>query len=134
MSNIQESLFFSPKGAKNGQNWQNENFPKKWVGVNLYPLMVSNLMQNIKKIKWVNLEQYTKKLILSNCPPTFAPFCPLSGQKGIFIEKWQHLKRLMVFYLHAKKYEKQLNGSKDIVIWKIERSDWSRAFAYKSRE
>ena len=59
--------------------------------------------------------------------PTFAPFCPFLGEKGIFLEKWQHhLKRLMVFYLHAKKYKKRLNGSKVRVIWKIERSDWSR--------
>ena len=40
----------------------------------------------------------------------------------------------MVFYLHAKNYKKRWNGSKDIVISKIEQSDWSRAFAHKSRE
>ena len=33
---------------KNGENQQNENFPKKEVGVNVYPLMVSNFMQNIR--------------------------------------------------------------------------------------
>ena len=72
------------------------------------------------------------------CPtalPTFAPFYPFSGQKGILTEKWQyHLKCLMVVYLYAKNYKKQLNGSKDILVWKIERSDWSTAFTDKSQE
>ena len=45
-----------------------------------------------------------------------------------------YCKRLMIFYLYAKNYKKRLNCSKDIVIWKIERSDWSRAFMNKSRE
>ena len=81
------------------------------------------------------LSNIQKSWFCPTAPPTFAPFCTFSGQKGIFPEKWQqHLKRLMVFYLHAKKYKKWLNGSKDIVIWKIEQSDWSRAFAQKSWE
>ena len=70
------------------------------------------------------------------CPtalPTFAHFCPFWGQQGIFIQKWHHhLKRLMVFYIYAKKYKKRLNSSKDIVIWRIEQSDCSRAFVNKS--
>ena len=62
-------------------------------------------------------------------------FCPFQGQISIFPEKWHHhLKRLMVFYLYAKNNKKRLNGSKDIVIWKIEQSDWPRAFMNKSRE
>ena len=40
----------------------------------------------------------------------------------------------MVFYLYAKKYNKWMNGSKDAVIGKMERSDWSRAFGHKSQE
>ena len=40
----------------------------------------------------------------------------------------------MVFYHYAKKYKKPLNGSKDIVILKIKRSDWLRALDHKSRE
>ena len=69
---------------------------------------------------------------MSNCSTHFAPFW---GQIDIFPEKRQHhLKRLMVFYLYAKKYKKRLNGSKDIVIWKIEQSDWSIAFTHKSQE
>ena len=35
---------------------------------------------------------------------------------------------LMVLYQHAKNYQKRWSGSEDIQIWKIERSDWSRAF------
>ena len=73
----------------------------------LYHLMHSNFIQNIKKIQWANFEQYTKKLICLTAPSTFAPVCPFWGQIGIFPEKSQHhLKRLMVFYLYAKKYKK----------------------------
>ena len=62
-------------------------------------------------------------------------FLPLFGPNRHFPEKWyHHLKRLMVIHLYAKKYKKRLNGSKDIAIWKIEWSDWSRAFTYKSQE
>ena len=71
------------------------------------------------------------------CPTALPTFAPFLGQTGIFAEKSQyHLKRLMVFYLYAKKYKKRLNWSKDITlfIWKIERSDWSRAFTHKSQE
>ena len=76
-----------------------------------------------------------KSWFLPTAPPTFAPFCPFSGQKRIFIEKWHHhLKRLIVLYLYAKNYKKRLNGSKDIVIWKIKWSDWSRAFCPKFPE
>ena len=39
-----------------------------------------------------------------------------------------------ILSLCKKNYKKRLNGSKDIVIWKIERSDWSRAFTHKSQE
>ena len=57
---------------------------------------------------------YKKVYFFPTAPPTFAPFCTFSGQKGIFTEKWQqHLQRLMVFYLYAKKYKKWLNDSKD---------------------
>ena len=134
-SNIQERLFFSQKLPKITKICKTRIFLKKGFRVNLYPLMVSNFMQNIKKIYWANIEQYTKKWILSNCSAHFCAFLPFFGAKSIFTEKWQyHLKRLMVLYLHAKNYKKRLNGSKVIVIWKIERSDWSRAFAYKSRE
>ena len=132
MSNIQESLFFSQKWPKMDKICKTSIFIKKGFRVNLYPLMVSNFMQNIKKI---NFEQYTKKVDFSNCSAHFWPFLPFFVEKCIFPEKWQqHLQRLMVFYLYAKKYKKQMNGSKDIVIWKIERSDWSRAFGHKSRE
>ena len=76
-----------------------------------------------------------KSWFCPTAPPTFAHFCPFLGQIGIFLEKWHHhLKRLMVLYLYAKKYKKRLNGSKDIVIWKIEWSDWSRAFKNISQE
>ena len=85
-------------------------FLKKGFRVKLYPLLVSNLMQNIKQMYWANLEQYIKKLFFPTALPTFAPFCPFLGEKCIFSEKWQ---RLMVFYLYAKKYKKRLNGSKD---------------------
>ena len=99
------------------------------------PLMVSNFMQNIKKIKWANFQQYTKKLILSICSAHFCSFLPSFGETGIFPEKWwHHLKRLMVFYLYAKNYKKQLNGSKDIAIWEIKWYDWSRAFTSRERE
>ena len=68
---------------------------------------------------------YKKADFFPTAPPTFGPKSP----------KWQnHCKHLMVFHLDAKKYKKLLNGSKDIVIWKIEWSDWSRAFAHKFRE
>ena len=73
-----------------------------------------------------------KKVDFVQLLPPFWAFLDLFPH---FSEKWQHLlKRLMVFHLHAKKYKKRLNGSKDIVIWKIKQSDWSRAFAHKSRE
>ena len=64
--------------------------------------------------------------------------CPLLllfaffGAKRHFYRKMT--KCLMVFYLHAKNYKKRLNGSNVRVIWKIERSDWSRAFTHKYRE
>ena len=67
----------------------------------------------------------------------FCSFLPpfFWGKQTFFEKKWQHhLKRVMVFYLYAKKYKKWLNGSKDIAIWEIERSDWVRAFRHKSRE
>jgi len=81
-----------------------------------------------------------KKVDFPNCPAHFCSFLPFLGANVHFsIKVTNHLKTSygilsMVFYLHAKKYKKRLNGSKDIVIWKIERSDWSRAFAPKSRE
>ena len=57
------------------------------------------------------------------------------GQMRFFTKTLlHHLKRAMVFYFYAKNYKKQLNGSRDIVVWKIEWSDWSRAFEPKSRE
>ena len=99
------------------------------------PLWTRDFMQKIRKIVWANLEQIEKNWFCPTALPTFAPFCPFLGQTGIFPEKWHHhLNRLMVLYLYVKNYKKQLNGSKDIVIWKIERSDWSRAFKNKSRE
>ena len=113
---------------------ENQNFSEKWCLGSLYPLMPPNFMQNIKKIEWANSEQYTKKLIFSNCPAHFCSILPFLGETGIFPEKWHHhLKRLMVFYLYTKNYKKRLNGSKDIVIWKIEWSDWSRVFTHKYR-
>ena len=57
----------------------------------------------------------------------FAPFWP----NLIWLH---HMKHVMVFYHHAKKYKKRSNGSKDIAIWEIERSDWSRAFKNISQE
>ena len=87
--------------------------------------------QNLCKI-WKNLMRqfwaiYKKVDFFPTAPPTFAPFCPFFREKGIFPQKWQHLKRLMVFYLYAKNYKKRLNGSKDIysnlknrAIWLVE--------------
>ena len=40
----------------------------------------------------------------------------------------------MVFYLYTKKYKKRSNGSKDIEIRRIERSDWSKGEMPISRE
>ena len=40
----------------------------------------------------------------------------------------------MVFYLYAKNYKKRSNGSKDIAIRRIERSDWSKGEMPISRE
>ena len=98
------------------------------------PLMVSNYAKYQKNQMSLFSAIYKKSWFFPSAPPTFAPFPPFLGQIGIFPEKWHHhLKRLMVFYLYAKKYKKRLNGSKDI-IWKIERSDWSGAFMNKSRE
>ena len=69
------------------------------------------------------------------CPTNLPTFAPFWGQTGIFPEKCQHhLKCLMVFYLHAKTLKKPLNGSKDIAIWKIKWSDWSRVFGHTSQE
>ena len=42
---------FRPKINKNGKIWQNQNFSKIDISGSLYPLMPSNFMQNIKKIK-----------------------------------------------------------------------------------
>ena len=111
---IWQSSNFLPKINKNADNRQNENFPKNGVWASLYPLIPSKCMWNIKKIKWANLQQYTKKFIFSNCPAHFCSILPFLGEMGIFPEKWQHhLKRLMVLYLYSKNYEKRLNGSKD---------------------
>ena len=59
---------------------------------------------------------------------TFRPIRSLDlGQIDFFSKKsLHHLKRVMVFYLYAKNYKKRSNGSKDIAIRRIERSDWSK--------
>ena len=81
------------------------------------------------------LSNIQKSWFCPTAPPTFAPFYTFSEQKGIFPEKWQHLKCLMVCYLHAKKCKKRLNGSKDIDSNLKNRAIWlSRAFAHKSWE
>ena len=49
LSNLQKSNFH-PQKKEIGQNQQNRNFPKKGFGVNLYTLMISNFIQNIKEI------------------------------------------------------------------------------------
>ena len=66
--------------------------------------------------------------------PLLDPFCPFLAKKKFLSKKRLHHKKYMVFYHHAKKYKKRSNGSKDIAIWEIERSDWSRAFVPVSRE
>ena len=84
---IYKKLIFGPKINKNGQNRQNEKFPKNGVWDRLYTLIPSNFMPNIKKIQWANFEEYTKKIILSNCS---AHFCPFWGIYGILslCKKW----------------------------------------------
>ena len=52
MSNFEKytkKFIVGPKINKNGENRQNENFPKNGVWASLYPLMPFNFMQNIKK-------------------------------------------------------------------------------------
>ena len=126
--------------TKNQQKWPKSvkrEFSKKWrlgqpVYTLQYPISVCEISKKSNEPIYSNIQ---KSWFFPTALPTFAPFCPFWGQIGIFPWKWQIiLKHLMVFYLHAKKYKKRLNGSKDIVIWKIEQSDWSRAFAHKSRE
>ena len=83
-----------------------------------------------------NFEQYTKKLIFSNCSAHFCSFYHFFGGKQAFFQKSDIIILNVLWYsiFMQKKYKKQLNGSKYIVIWKIERSDWSRAFGPKSQE
>ena len=58
----------------------------------------------------------------------FGPVLPNLGQIGFFSKKsLHHLKRVTVFYLYAKNYKKRSNGSKDIAMRRIERSNWLRA-------
>ena len=129
---IQESVFFSQKWPKMAKICKTGIFLKNGVWGSLYPLMSSNFITENWVISfcwnglkwsvlcWLTLCKIWKKSnepILNNIQkswffptalPTFAPFCPFSGQKGIFIEKWQyHLKRLIAFYLYAKKYKKR---------------------------
>ena len=60
-----------------------------------------------------------------------APFWPILFS----LKKWlHHMKHVMVCYLHAKNYRKRSNSSKDIAVWEIERTDWSRAFKDIPRE
>ena len=61
--------------------------PKNGIWGSLYHLMTSNSMQNIKKIQWHNFEQYTKKLILSNCSAHFCTFLPFLGPYRHFFRK-----------------------------------------------
>ena len=69
-----------------------------------------------------------------NFCPFLGPFCPKSRERE-FSQTWDLCRKLANHNtLHFKNYKKRLNGSKDIVIWKIERSDWSRAFINKSWE
>ena len=42
------------------QNWPDDSFPKNSVFLNFYPLWTSNFVQNIKKIQWADIDQYTK--------------------------------------------------------------------------
>ena len=65
----------------------------------------------------------------------FGPILGQMGQNRIFSKKsLHHLKSVMLFYVYAKNYKKQSNGSKDIAIWRIELSDWSRGQMPISRE
>ena len=106
---IYKKVIFTQKKKKMAKISKTGIFFKKGFRVNL---MVSNFMQNIKtnliSQYWANNIQ--KSWFYPTAPPTFATFCPFSGQKGIFTEKWQHcLKRLMVFYLYAKKIRTRKN-------------------------
>ena len=64
----------------------------------------------------------------------FTHFWTLLAQILLFSKKkyLHHLKRIMVSYLYAKKYKKQLNGPKDLAVSEIKRFYWSRAFTHKS--
>ena len=70
--------------------------------------------------------------------PIFAPLGPflaIFGQIYFFSKKWlHHMKHVTVSYLHTKTYRKRSNGSKDIAVWEIKRSDWSRTFKNISQE
>ena len=67
--------------------------------------------------------------------PLLLLFTLFRGKKA-FLQKNDNIILNVLWYsiFMQKNYKKRLNGSKDIVIWNIERSDWSRAFAPKSRE
>ena len=123
-----ENVYFGPIWTLLGQT---RIFPKNPFRslLSLYSPLTS-----CKKSEKTNdsiLRNYRKSLFLG----ILGPFCPFFGQMGIFAKKWlHHLKRAMVFCLYAKNYKKRQNSSKDIVVWKIVRSDWSRAFEPKSRE
>ena len=127
LSNIQESLFFSQKGPKNGQNWQNVFFLKNGLGSTYTPWWSLTLCKISKKSNESILSNIQKSWFCPTVPPNFAPFCRVFWGKGIFPEKWeQHLKRLTVFYLYSKKYKKTVerfkkySNLKNRAIWLVE--------------
>ena len=74
-------------------------------------------------------------MIFSNCPPTFAPFCPFWGKLAFFQKSDNIILNVLWYSIIMQKLIKNDWMVKKLrVIWKIERSDWSRAFTYKSRE
>ena len=85
---------------------------------------VNKKLKRKKKIKKEKVKKKKKKRKMPNL-----------GQIWFFSKNsLHHLKRVMVFYLYAKKNKKRSNGSKDISIWRIELSDWSRGQMPISRE
>ena len=110
-------------------------FLKNGVWGSLYPLMPSNFMQNMKKIQWANFEQYTKKVdIFQLLCPLLLLFALFWGNRAFFQKSDNNILNVLWYSIFMEKIIKNGWTVQKIVIWKIKRSDWSRAFAHKAGE
>ena len=85
---LQNALISHYFSTKNDQKRQNKNFPKKGVGVNLYPLMGSKFLQN----KWTRMDP------------------GLNSNNPLIVSKWPRMAKICKTRIFLKKgFKSQLN-------------------------